>query len=201
MERTEDKKMSGTVEIYIDNMTVVNRLREEEVTDNETTDSDLWRLSLTLMKEIQTIITIQHVKAHQDLIIGPMSWQQMNNTIVDSLAKEGTKIEDDYSQHDIPGSEMTIKIKDMVQTGDYYNSLYRHIAGRPIREYVMGKFGWSNEIFDSIDWDAFEEYTRSIPNTKIANIIKLSYDWQFTRHWEEKSIQRRVEEKLQKMEI
>ena len=69
-------------------MTVVNGLKEEVENDNENIDNDLWRLTLILMKEIQSRIIVHHVKAHQDLIIGPMSWQQMNNTIVDVFAKE-----------------------------------------------------------------------------------------------------------------
>ena len=73
MEKMSDSEIGGVVELYIDNLTVVNRLKEESVLNDETTDNDLWRFTLTLMGEISSRLMFYHVNAHQDLIIGPMS--------------------------------------------------------------------------------------------------------------------------------
>ena len=54
IEKTEGITVGGIVELYVDNMTVVKRIKEEEIDDNEKTDSDLWRISLLLIREINS---------------------------------------------------------------------------------------------------------------------------------------------------
>ena len=48
IEKIEGMTVGGKIELYVDNMTVVNRIKEEKIDDNEKTDCDLWRMSLYL---------------------------------------------------------------------------------------------------------------------------------------------------------
>ena len=46
----------------------------------------------------------------------------------------------------------------------------------------MDKFGWNEETFDSIDWNAMRAYTRNLEGTKETNLIKLVMDRQNDNH-------------------
>ena len=174
---------NGRVEIFIDNSAVVNRLNMKDYND-ESTDSDIWKATLTIMNKCKTIFDVKHVKSHQDEIVGPLSWEQFYNVEVDLLARDGTYIEQGEDNHTMIGYNLEIKLKGNRLTAKFADAIYDHIAGEVMKKYIQTKCGWNDNVFFSVDWESFVEYFRGIHITKIANIIKLLFDWQYTKIWE-----------------
>ena len=175
---------NGTVRIWSDSMTVVNRIKEGNYGMNfAATDYDLWKLSLTIVRSLTTKIEIEHVKAHQDRKIGPLSIEQHYNVMVDKIAKKGCD-EPDGATIDGKGIPISVFVNNNQITASVKETLYNHIAGKPIKEYMKERFKWSENIYGYIDWKCFGTYASSIPVSKIANIIKYIYDWQYNKKWE-----------------
>ena len=176
----------GLVTIYVDNSTALNRLNGTRNFDCESTDSDLWDLSLKLVNNCKTKFLFKHVKAHQDQVIGPMTWEQSNNEVVDKLAKEGTNLVPTDINHPFPTMNFDINIDGIKLTANFASELHEHMAGSEMRKYIQSKFCWDDNVFFSIDWESFGEYFRGLNINKIANIIKYVYEWQYTKSWEKK---------------
>ena len=74
---------SGKVTIYTDSMTVVQRIKEETREMNfANTDYDLWSMSMSILGKIKTSVRIEHVKAHQDEKVGPLTFEQYYNVTI-----------------------------------------------------------------------------------------------------------------------
>ena len=173
-------------EIYTDSMTVVERLgKSKSNVDFMSTDFDVWNLSIKIINELKTDIIIHHVKAHQDMIIGPLTIEQHFNVKVDQLAKKGCSLEDTLLNNAI-ATPVTVKIGDTIVTAKLNKELYNHMAGKPLRDYIQEKFNWPKSTVESIDWANFGRYFRSIPAPRLANVIKYIYNWQYVKVWEDR---------------
>ena len=51
---------------------------------------------------------------------------------------------------------------------------------------MMEKYGWDRHTYETIDWESFGNFMKMMPGTKLANIVKYQYDWQYTRKWEDR---------------
>ena len=49
-----------------------------------------------------------------------------------------------------------------------------------VQAYLKGKFNWSTETFNNIDWITMGKYLRRVPQAKLTNLIKLQHGWQHT---------------------
>ena len=172
---------SGKVTIYTDSMTVVQRIKEETREMNfANTDYDLWSMSMSILGKIKTSVRIEHVKAHQDEKVGPLTFEQYYNVKVDLLAKKGCDERhcEEYSDYGLP---ITVSLNGRSITANIQNTLYEHIAGKPLKEYLKRKFGWDEDVYEMVDWGSFRDYTKTIPITKHSNVLKYIYDWQYTK--------------------
>ena len=174
----------GEIKIWSDSMTVVHRTKEgANGITFDSTDYDLWHLSNNLITKLKTRVSIQHVKAHQDMRIGPLTFEQHYNVIVDKLARKGC-YESNYATINGQGLPISVFVNDKQITANMKGTLYSHMTAGPIEEYIEGKFGWTREIYDTIDWKSFGLYATNIPVSKMANLIKYIYDWQYNKKWE-----------------
>ena len=179
-------QFEGSVKLFIDNAAVIKRLNGTKQFNCEATDSDVWQLTLRWLNKCRTKFTFEHVKAHQEHIVGPNTWEQTNNTTVDLLAKRGAEIVSEQPSDYLIRTEFDIIIDDYRLTANFSSELYSYIAGGRMRNYIQNKYGWNDNVFFSVDWESFGEYFHGLNISKLANVIKYIYDWQFTKKWETK---------------
>ena len=180
-----------TVTTYIDNQTVVERLNHPKKFNPDCTDSDLWLKTIKMLEKNESRMSFKHVKAHQDKVMGPLTWEQFNNVTVDVLAKEGRTINGEERNAPRIEEPISINVNGVRVTAKHGRCLYNHIAGRELRGYQMEKFDWNERIFECVDWNCYAAYMNTIGPTKIANIIKYTYNWQYTKKRESKINQAR----------
>ena len=166
------RELNSSIKIFIDNSTVIRRLKGECFFNIDSTDSDVWEITIKMIKLCRTKFYFEHVKSHQDQIIGPISWEQLHNVTVDNLAKQGTHLEYPESNQTIIRSRCDIIVNGNKLTANSSRELYDHMAGSELQKYMQNKYGWNDGVFFGIDWEGFVEYFRGINITKIANIIK-----------------------------
>ena len=66
--------------------------------------------------------------------------------------------------------------------GDIYDRVTEGEHGPALRHYLMDKFQWTDEVFDSIHWEAMKSYATNLEGTMETNVIKLLMDWQNDAH-------------------
>ena len=185
---------SGCVKIYSDSMTVVQRINDPaRRISYANTDYDLWTMTVSIINKMKTKVSLEHVKAHQDEKIGPLTLKQYYNVKADHLAKKGC-YEDHLSNNVVVGLPVSVVIKGEPVTANIQETLYEHISGRPLRRYLMYKFEWEDDVYAMIDWVSFKSYTKTIPISKHANVIKYIYDWQYNKKWERRIVGNRNEQ-------
>ena len=60
----------------------------------------------------------------------------------------------------------------------YLQDLYQQTK---YENYLMAKFNWNREIFNSIDWKIIEQYITSLPLTKKVQYVKFLHKWHSTQ--------------------
>ena len=69
--------------------------------------------------------------------------------------------------------------------GDLYERVTEGEHGPALRRYLQEKFGWSDEVFDTIGWEAMHSFVKDLEGTRETNIIKLLMNWQNDAHQNE----------------
>ena len=77
-------------------------------------------------------------------------------------------------------NNIAILLGNIVLTGQISKRLQHHFTAPPLQEYLQGKFNWSTDTFNKIDWITMGKYLKRIPHGKLTNLIKLQHGWQYT---------------------
>ena len=126
------------------------------------------------------------VKAHQDdsTPYSQLSPMAKLNVDVDRLAtwQRNKKSHRHQSRQKIahfPMTNVSISINGERLTGDFNATIRHHINGSYLRGYYCKNKGWTNKVYDSIDWHAFARHMSKLPasGTDESNYIKQLHDW------------------------
>ena len=150
---------------------MVDRLNSPDKFNPKCTDSDLWLNTNKILREMKSKIIFKHVKAHQDEVVGPLSWEEFNNVKVDLLAKRGSEMINHEDESHRIKEPMSITLNRRRITAKHDREIYHHIAGKELMKYQMCKFGWNQRVYECVDWKNFSTYMCAVGPTKIANII------------------------------
>ena len=63
-------------------------------------------------------------------------------------------------------------------TASAYNTITHHLTQPNLIAYIQNKHNMTEEMMELIDWEAFERYHKSMPNSKRVKISKYVHDWQ-----------------------
>ena len=181
----------GNARSGIDNSAVITRLSSGHDEDGRhintlATDFDLWQEHMTLLDKMTTSVSFFHVKGHQDDLHhkehkeGPMTRDAHWNIAMDKLAESfrlphPTPLTTVYNAsgaalvHDqkVVTTKIGPKIRDL-----------RHSEN--LRQYIQTKEGWETDVFDSVDWPAFEACLKRLTIHKRINVVKYIFNWQNT---------------------
>ena len=185
-EITEGSARSG-----IDNMAVITRLQSG--TDSDGTrihtlaaDYDLWNEHAQLLQRMRTKVTFHHVKGHQDDLYykdgkqGPMSRDAHWNIQMDRLAESYRLNQPTPLTAVFTSTRAAFLHKEHVVTTKVGQKIRDIIHSRPLRLYIQDKESWTDEVFDSVDWPAFERCMQKLSIHKRINVTKYIFNWQNT---------------------
>jgi hypothetical protein len=186
---------TGYITLHIDNLEVVNRTKfgvcDTMAADKyASTDFDVWQETHHLAQRLKTTVCAKWVKGHQDQFlqdvqggIGPMPLEAHYNIMVDGLAEAQRK----NSMITLPVLPMTtdrasLIIDNTLITTKFDTHIRMALTEGPLKAYIKKKTGWTEDVFNLVDWEAFNTYMGRLSASKRAKIIKLQHDWQNTGH-------------------
>ena len=155
---------------YIDNKSVVKRLRTEQTrkynvpTSNLSPDWDVIKMAAQSINDIPVKLTIQWIKSHQDT-------QQPRHTLPTS-AQVNCEADDQAGQYQresgqhiplvpiLPTAIIQLQIQG-ASINSHYKSRIREAAALPkLMIYYQAKFRWTQETQKTIDWDTYKQIIR-----------------------------------------
>ena len=182
---------AGTARSGLDNMSVITRLTEGSDTDGRrinplATDYDLWNEHVDLLNKIKTKVNFFHVKGHQDDLYtrdgkqGPMTRDAHWNIQMDKLAEtyrldQPTPVTTVFST-----TGAALYYKDQHITTKIGEKIRDLAHSQPLREYTQQKENWTDAVFKSVDWPAFERCMCKLSVHKRINVTKYVFNWQNT---------------------
>ena len=181
----------GSARLGIDNMAVLTRLSSGTDTNGRhihalATDYDLWYKHKHILKQMKTKITFFHVKGHQDDMDhcdgqqGPMTRDAYWNIQMDRLAesyrlKQPTPLTTVFST-----TGAAFIYKNQVITTTVGQKIRDLLHSKPLWTYIQQKENWTDDVFDSVDWPAFEWCMNKLSVHKRINVTKYVFNWQNT---------------------
>lgn len=183
-------KVDLDVEIWVDNAEVMRRVTATDVSP-VALDYDLFRTTRQWLKKISYSLKWSKVDSHIQEKLRVVQTRVLNgnqkawrlNERVDQYAE---KMCASMTQ---PGKEVFYSASGAMISIEgtwIYESLYQQLIEAVhkdhISEYLCGRFGWSREQFDTIDWEAMEVYTKNLNPCKETNVIKMVTNWQNNNH-------------------
>jgi hypothetical protein len=184
---------TGCILMHIDNMEVVNRTKygvsdKMAAEKHVKTDFDVWLETHRITAMLETMVCVKWVKGHQDAFlvehqggVGPMPKLAHFNILMDrraerrrllSVATPSTiPMTTDEASLVIKGEYITTKIDDYIRTAS---------AGLDLKNYIREKAGWTEDIFDLVDWNSFGAFMKRLSVSKRAKVVKLQHNWQNT---------------------
>ncbi len=132
------------------------------------------------------------VESHIDKEDAPNKFYWGCNELADNLAtlaRTVFSLEELKKQLDVlfPGTKSGVVIGGHLVNNDLYGTLKEDINGREMQHYLMVKYGWTEQIFESIDWKAHNKQLQSASLLKKVTLIKYIHGWLATnrrRFWE-----------------
>ena len=155
-------------------------------------DYNLKQMKQCIMNKLERrniTVKFEHVKAHQDneknrtkdkkgnLI--PLTQPALLNIDCDERA------EDQYSEDDTPQSRVmphsSIQIyfesNQIINTAKLLQQIITDRHGPKMKQYILTKFDWSSEIFDSVDWESAQAAYKQKTFNQKTRISKAIYRW------------------------
>ena len=81
-----------------------------------------------------------------------------------------------------PGSQIMIECGDSSLYGDIKEGIHEFIQGPNLIKYMLNKNSWTQDIFESIDWNPMKIFMNSITSLQVTNVVKLVHHWQNDGH-------------------
>ena len=178
MQKHEIKQ--GSLEGAVDNLTVVTRVNEGHEGHNSprmtiATDRDVWDKTMELLHRMPVTCTLRHVKGHQDNMYkdgfqGPLPQDAYWNVKMDKKEEAARLLIPTRSAYVFASS-----LAEFVQEGQpIHTKIGRKIKQAfldpPLKMYIQQKEEWTDEVFDSVDWKAFETAMNKMTIHKRINV-------------------------------
>ena len=184
-------KMDFSVELWIDNAEVLQRMNQDTVLDFMALDYDMWMASRVWEKRVSFQVEWRKVDSHRErklkedptkVINGnPLAWR-LNEAVDQLVGEECVSMRKPGKEVFIPHSTIMVKLNGSMIYGSLYDRITESVHGPVLEEYMCTKYGWTREVLQSIDWDAMETFMNRQSGTRATNIIKLAHDWQNDNH-------------------
>ena len=166
----------------------LNKKIDDTITERSLggTDYDVWSQTTQLLRILPIIITYCHVKGHQaDTLYkqcgttGPLDQAAHYNEFCDKLAEKTREQNGPLLQkHMHPASMAGLFTGKTFVTASAHKKITNHLTESNLIAYVKTKHNMTDKMMDLIDWEAFERYHKSMPNSKRVKISKYVHDWQ-----------------------
>jgi hypothetical protein len=128
-------------------------------------------------------VTIEEswVKGHQDNSTDELTIEAQHNIDMDALAEVHRESEEIMPMAPLFSSERAqILMNGTPVTQGFHHQLRVHLLGGNLRKYIRDKTGWTDVVFDKVNWDALERYLKTVAPGKRTNIIKVQHGWHHT---------------------
>ena len=156
---------------YCDSKAAIARVKRFAMSTSYRTkmpdDADLVSIISTCHQNLRTLIRIHWVKGHQDEGNSkrPLSFASSLNIKADALATEYRKtgrLKPTCSVLHELDQGCSISINGERVTSQYDDSIRFHVNGYHLRQYVQEKQGWSDSVWDSVDFYTFGQHFRRL---------------------------------------
>ena len=64
-----------------------------------------------------------------------------------------------------------------MENNQLYKVLQLHINGQTLKQYLIEKYSWTEQIFNSIDWASHKQEITKIPRQQKVTIYKYLHGW------------------------
>jgi Reverse transcriptase (RNA-dependent DNA polymerase) len=100
----------------------------------------------------------EHVKGHQDLLIGPKTFQSTLNILADALANcKRNQVVTPIIDFTFPSDKYIIKLNKKRICKNFEKSILEHWSTPPIQDYWEKQRQISKEVFSTISWESIKE--------------------------------------------
>ena len=79
--------------------------------------------------------------------------------------------------HVFPGAKAACIIHNRIENNSLYEVLRSQVHGRDLQMYLLQRYGWTAQIFDSIDWITHKREFTKISKLQRVTLIKLIHGW------------------------
>ena len=160
--------------LHIDNKGVVTRLNQLRPLHPLQAEWELLEPSRSRVKQCH--IKVLHVKGHQDLGDPRTPRAAHLNHQADRLANAAHQ-EGETEGQVPPGFGVMLFIQGLPITSNYSVEIQRAATTPEIAEYYIRKHNWTDQIMDTIDWDAFGRAFGSFRTTQKRTLHKYIHNW------------------------
>ena len=171
-----NEPIRGKIQVYTDSLSMINKLEaydEYPTAPLATVLHSEWDVLSALHRALQWYGTkpkIRWVKSHQDDMVFDKEAMPLNaylNSEADELATIGLKRLQEKPRVPMdPDTVIQFHINNRTITRDFKRTIREIIHSIPLKKYYCKRFGWSNNIFDLIDWDIFRPVYKKYLSTK-----------------------------------
>ncbi|GFH56997.1 hypothetical protein CTEN210_13473 [Chaetoceros tenuissimus] len=146
------------------------------------TDYDVWAEITRVCERFPNVIIEESwVKGHQDDDSEEVTIEAQHNIDMDALAEVHRESDETMPQAPLFCSERAQILMDGIAvTQGFHHQLRVHLLGDNLRQYIKGKTGWSDNEFNTVNWQALERYLKAVSPGKRTNIIKMQHGWHHT---------------------
>ena len=158
-------KSKGKFQFYTDSLSMIKKLKafsEYPTAHLKTVLHSEWDVLSALHRALQWFPIypeINWVKSHQDDRVydeKAMPLDAYLNSEADELATIGLKRLQEKPRVPMdPLTEIQFHLKGRTITRDFKQSVRELLSIPKLRQYYLGKYGWRDTVFDSVDWDIF----------------------------------------------
>ena len=179
---------NATLETYCDNIAVIHRMTDSIPRRGPRhrliPEYDLINAIQQLSDSLPISVRPKHVKGHQDdgTKYEDLPYAAQINVDCDEIA--GRTLDTpptDMPQRDtasfLLSSDAALSIRGTLITKDIPKQIRMASNGRKLRHHIMKKTGWSQLVFDLVDWDALESALSKEPLSQRVRLIKFMHEW------------------------
>ena len=144
-------------------------------------DADLMSIIRSCQQELHTRIRIHWVKGHQDTTAkqSTLSLASRLNILADALAtnyRQSGSLKSIKSVAHEPEQRLSIAVNGIRLTSQYDASIRFHINGYHLRNYLQAKKGWTNKVWESVDFYTFGKHFRRLQPHQQSTWMKFVHN-------------------------
>ena len=172
-----------SLDIWIDNSEVVRRgqkhLPKLGIKQQLVLDYDMWATTHRLLQALSCKIQWKWVKGHQQQQQkAPWKLEIDLNNFCDKKAESARALEPGPDPDPfLPDQSCGIICQGKRLHGSPREAITFASHGQQLQDYICEKAKWSTQIFQTVDWEGFYSYLKSLDAIRKTNVIKLSHNW------------------------